>query len=156
MSHDWRNHPKYGLMLEFIELGIKRGWCRETASPSVQSEWSPENPSLGQCAVTTALLHDYLKHEFEIDAEILRGEVTETIGGPVNFGSHYWIRLPDGTEVDMTLTQFPEGTIIPKGELRTLDYLLDSDRAKTARTRERMDLLSEKLDEIFEVLFAIG
>ena len=31
-------------------------WCKESAYPSCQAEWVPNDPSYGQCAITAMLL----------------------------------------------------------------------------------------------------
>ena len=64
-------------------------WCAETALGA----WSPYCPNLNQCAVTALAVQDYF------GGELLRCETTDG-------GSHYWNRLPDGTEVDLTARQF--------------------------------------------------
>ncbi len=69
---------------------IQKAWCRET---SVDPEkWTPDNPAYGQCAVTALVIQDLL------GGDLLRGTV--------NGVSHYWNRLPDGTEIDLTKSQF--------------------------------------------------
>lgn len=69
---------------------IRRGWAADTsASPEL---WTPENPALGQCAVTALVIQDIL------GGHLMRGTV---------FGeSHYWNWLPNETELDLTLEQF--------------------------------------------------
>ena len=135
MNEVWRKQP-YAPYFETIEIMLRRIWCRETASPNCQKSWTPENPAYGQCAVTAASMYHGLGGPAVEGLRIMRAEVE-------GFGSHYWIRLPDGIDVDLTACQFPEGTVIPEGEERTVEYLLDSERAKSARTRERMELLDE-------------
>lgn len=135
MSEAWRAQP-YAPYFETIETMLRRVWCRETASPGCQEAWTPENPAFGQCAVTTASLYHSLGGPRIEGLRIMRAEVE-------GFGSHYWLRLPDGVDVDITACQFPDGTVIPEGEERTIEYVLDSDRAKSARTRERMELFDE-------------
>jgi hypothetical protein len=64
-------------------------WSAETA----KGEWNPKNPSLNQCAITALVVQDYF------GGELLRCLMT-------NGDRHYWNRLPDGTEVDLTEDQF--------------------------------------------------
>ncbi len=33
-------------------------WCAETCAPRMRAEWSPENPTWGQCSVTAFLAQD--------------------------------------------------------------------------------------------------
>ena len=37
---------------------LRSAWCRETAYPSCQQEWVPKDPSYGQCAITSMIVHD--------------------------------------------------------------------------------------------------
>lgn len=114
-----------------------RIWCRETAAPGCQADWHTRHPSYGQCAVTALLLQDSL------GGELMRADVP-------GFGSHYWNRLADGTEIDLTREQFPPGTVVPAGEPAPRSRLLEGERALAARTAERYGLLkrrSEALDE---------
>lgn len=83
-------------------------WSAETsASPD---EWTPENPSRGQCAVVALVIQD------EVGGDLLRS----TVGGE----SHYWNRV-DGGEVDYTLEQFPDGSSYDEPPVvRSRDYVL--------------------------------
>lgn len=141
MRASWRRHPKHGMELRMIEAVLEGAWCRETASPAARKDWTPMNPAWGQCAVTAAALHHWFRGD-GIEVELLRAEIP-------GFGSHYWIRLPDGTEVDMTRDQFPERTVVPPGEPRTIEYLLDSENAARAFTRERFERLVETSEAAF-------
>ncbi len=65
-------------------------WTPETSSDP--SGWSPDNRAWGQCAVTALVVQD------RFGGVLLR---------TVNEGaSHYWNRLPNGDEVDLTRDQF--------------------------------------------------
>lgn len=121
-----------GQKIELAILGprICSVWSRETASPSCQERWSEEVPALGQCAVTALLLQDL------IGGEIVRTEVP-------GFGSYYYNRMLFGN-VDLTKDQFPAGTAIPHGVVVDAAQVLDSESAKTAKTRERFELLKER------------
>lgn len=73
-----------------LTMKLQQCWSAET---SVDPEnWSEENPAWGQCAVTAMVVFQYL------GGQIIRGEYEG--------GSHYWNRLDDGTELDLTLSQF--------------------------------------------------
>lgn len=67
-------------------------WSKETAYPSCQAEWVPEDPSYGQCAITAMLVYDMFGgsiHRIHID------------GG----GTHYFNCI-DGHYIDLTREQF--------------------------------------------------
>lgn len=123
------------LELSVIEPLIRKVWCRESASPSSQNEWSEQNPSWGQCAVTALLVQD-----------IEGGELIRTVVD--GFGSHYYNRLPSGQEIDLTRDQFPEGSIITPGDPADREYVLDSERAAQARSRERYEILKERFHRL--------
>jgi len=74
------------------------------------------------------------------------GELIRTV--VEGFGSHYYNRLPSGQEIDLTDGQFPPGTVIPTGEPVERPYVLDSEKAKRARTAERYRLLKSRFDQI--------
>lgn len=99
--------PGVPVNLTDLELVLQRAWSADTsASPT----WSAECPSAGQCAVTALLLQDYF------GGELLRGVVCGE--------SHYWNRLPDGTEVDLTAQQFAEYRVDTPPEVRDRSYVL--------------------------------
>lgn len=87
---------------------VASAWCRET---SVDPEgWSPANPAWGQCAVTALVVQDLA------GGTLVRSDVEGL--------SHYWNRLADGTEIDLTRSQFPNNVVIGHGDERTRDYVL--------------------------------
>ena len=115
---------------EQLEKLIKESWSIETCYPPLQSKWSAMNPSLGQCAVTSLLLQDYLGGEILYDAN----------------NDHYWNKLSDGKEIDLTRNQFPKGTLFSKGEVIERENLFSA----TAQTRFRYELLQEKASYYLE------
>lgn len=82
-----------------LELAVRHAWCRETSED--RDEWTPENASRGQCAVTSLVIRDLL------GGDILIAEVRRRDGPPVE--RHAWNRLPSGEEVDLTFDQFRAG-----------------------------------------------
>lgn len=87
---------------DVLFAAIEDSWSGET---SASKEWSVENKALGQCAVTACVLHDYL------GGEILNTTATLPDGST---DSHYY-NLIDGEEVDLTRSQFPDGTEFTPG-----------------------------------------
>lgn len=112
-----------------IEKLLLSCWKKETAAPGCQAVWTEQNPAWGQCAVTALLVQN-----------LLGGELIRTAMDP--YGSHYYNRLPDGTEVDLTFCQFPAETVFPPGQPAQRDYVLYSERARSARSEERYRLLA--------------
>lgn len=104
-------------------------WCAETA----KGDWNPNNPSLNQCADTAVVVQDYF------DGDLLRCKMT-------NDDSHYWNRLPDGTEVDLTEDQFQylEAKPLKKDYVvRTREYVLSFPDTAT-----RYNLLKQKVEAL--------
>ncbi|MFY1702820.1 YunG family protein [Micromonospora sp. WMMA1923] len=72
--------------------------------PARRANWRPDNPARGQCGVTALVVQDLL------GGDLILGEVL--VGG-ARTGYHYWNRLPDGRDVDLTAEQFrPEEVIV--------------------------------------------
>lgn len=88
--------------------GIEQAWSENTSA--LPQEWSPENPSRGQCAVTALVVQDL--H----GGELMR----TTVGGE----SHYLNQLPDGVLVDITKEQFHGADYDTPPEPRTRVYVL--------------------------------
>jgi hypothetical protein len=85
------------LTLEVLEAAIRASWSLETCDPTDVPSWTPANPSLGQCAVTSLVVHDLL------GGELLEAEVHHPDGSRQGF--HYWNRLA-GVDIDLTRAQF--------------------------------------------------
>ena len=103
-------------MKEEVKSIIKISWTKETAFPGCQEEWSEQNPSLGQCAVTSLIVNDFFG-----------GKIMRCMCNGI---SHYY-NLINGEIVDLTVDQF-EGQIpnYIESEERTRDYLLSSGDTK--------------------------
>ena len=89
------------LSLDAITAALRAAWSSHT---SADAGWSRENPAAGQCAVTALVLQDYL------GGTIMRNEIN---GHP-----NYFLRLDDGTEIDLAREQFGEIRDITEGEPR--------------------------------------
>ena len=61
-------------------------------------QWNINNPARGQCAVTALVIQDYLAGDI-IKCDVIGDE-----------DSHFFNKLPDGEIVDLTRSQFAEGT----------------------------------------------
>ncbi|WP_426503949.1 YunG family protein [Dactylosporangium sp. McL0621] len=85
---------------------LLRSWGPETCDPSDLADWHPGNPSRGQCGATALVVREVL------GGDLLLGRVT---AGGAQAGHHYWNRLPDGTELDLTRDQFRPGELVGPG-----------------------------------------
>lgn len=117
MNYDWRPI-------------LEKCWGPDT---SATPEWPQDCPSNGQCAVTALVLQDY--------------EGGHLIRVRTLSGSHYYNRLADGTDADLTRDQFgPREEFGPPQE-RTRAYLLSN--PDTAR---RYWLLRGRVDSELEAI----
>jgi hypothetical protein len=122
---------------ELQELLRKYCWSRETTSD--REYWTPENPAWYQCGPTAVLVKDLY------GGEILMGEVI--IKDPECIRKrqplpHFWNRLPDGKEIDLTREQFPPWTRITEGKPISESLLL-----KIPILRQKYDILRKKVEE---------
>jgi hypothetical protein len=85
------------LTLGAVEAAIRASWSIETCDPIDVPNWTPDNPSRGQCAVTALVVRDL------IGGQLLEAEVRYPDG--TRQGFHYWNRLA-GFDVDLTREQF--------------------------------------------------
>jgi hypothetical protein len=89
----------HGPGLAALRRELERHWCSDTAF--WPEEWTPDHPSVGQCAVTSMLVFDRFG-----------GEILRTVNQGV---LHYW-NLVDGVEVDLTRDQLktwaPEDEVV--------------------------------------------
>jgi len=110
---------------------LRECWCKETAYPSCQAEWVPNDPSYGQCAITAMLVYDMF------GGTIHRIRVS---GG----GTHYFNKI-NGQYLDLTIEQFDLYNIPVNYEPNE-----EMDRkycGKNADTQKRFELLIKRISE---------
>jgi hypothetical protein len=90
-----------------LEQAVRDSWSLDTADED--DGWTPENPSRGQCDVTTLVVHDLVGGDLLAADVYLDGERIE---------AHMWNRLVSGIDVDLTRDQFRRGEVI--GEPRVI------------------------------------
>jgi hypothetical protein len=56
-----------------LEAAVRAAWALDTCDPVDAADWSPANPSRGQCGSTALIIHDVLGGELLI-AEVVRGD----------------------------------------------------------------------------------
>ena len=89
-----------------VTSALRDSWCKETCYPPMKETWSKDVPEMGQCAVTAMVVQDYRGGDI-ICCEHMH---------------HYWNRLPDGREIDLTRSQFPsdmkicEDAVVPRSK----------------------------------------
>jgi len=120
------------MKIRLIYEALKKSWSKETSYPSTQKDWSDKNPAFGQCAVTVLVVQDYF-------------------GGEILYCkhyNHYWNRLPNRREIDLTRSQF-ENKVTPCADtIVSREYILKSESAKKAITSERYILLKKRVGKI--------
>lgn len=67
-------------------------WAADTCAPRMRGDWTPENPTLGQCSITAFLMQD-----------IYGGDV---FGVPLPDGAFHCFNAADGCVFDLTSEQF--------------------------------------------------
>jgi hypothetical protein len=118
-----------------LEDAIRGAWSLDTADED--NDWTVENPSCGQCDITTLVVHDLL------GGDVLGADVF--LDG-VRVEAHMWNRLPSGLEVDLTREQFRAGQVI--GEPRVGNRPATFDPAHPRYHRyEKYLVLSERVRE---------
>ena len=96
---------------------IEKSWSKETCYPMSCDDWSIDNPSLGQCAITALVVNDFLG-----------GKIMRCMCGDI---SHYY-NIVNGEIVDLTREQF--NGLIPDYDNsieRTREYILSNEDTKS-------------------------
>lgn len=102
-------------------------WSIETCTPRFRPNWSPENPTLGQCAITSFLVQD-----------LMGGEV---YGVPLEDGGYHCFNTAEGHTFDLTSEQFRGRPVNYASAVLQSREVQFADRGKF----ERYLLLKEKL-----------
>ncbi len=95
-----------------VEAALRASWSKATSDDP--DEWTPGNPTRGQCAVSALVIQHYFGGEVLI-APVIAG------GGSDEY--HCWNRLPSGEVVDFTTDQF--GPNFAAGEPVDLTPIVD-------------------------------
>lgn len=83
-----------------VEQALRASWTMETSDDP--ENWSPENPALGQCAVSALVIRALFGGDIVI-ATVLDRDGERTPDG------HAWNVLPSGEQVDFSFDQFLDG-----------------------------------------------
>ena len=78
-------------------------WGPDTCYPDHREEWTSENPGRDQCGMTALVVQDVLGGDLVLAQVHVDG---------AQVGYHYWNRLPDGTDLDLTADQFGPGEVV--------------------------------------------
>lgn len=104
-------------------------WCAQTCAPRMRTDWSPENPTLGQCSITSFLVQD-----------ILGGDVWGIL---LPDGGYHCFNEADGSVFDLTSGQFG-GKALDYSQ-RVLQYR--DEHFENEDKRSRYELLKKLFEE---------
>lgn len=117
--------------LDQVTHALRESWSAETCDPVDLPLWTSANTSRGQCGATALVVNDLL------GGDLMLAEVHLPDGS--RQGVHYWNRLPDGSEVDLTRQQFRAGEIVHEGRVVTRPS------GPPRRCQEQYELLRERV-----------
>lgn len=120
-------------MEELYEI-LKKSWSKDTCFPSGRNTWSSDNPSYGQCAITSIVVQD-----------LCGGKIMKCMCDEV---SHYYNEI-DGKIIDYTKDQFKNIPNYELGEERTKKYLLSNEDTK----KRYMILLKKVYNNLIDYSF---
>ncbi len=89
------------MKLDLLSRAVRLACAHETSADP--NGWTLENPLWGHCVVVALVVQDHC------GGQLLRSTLEGT--SFAHLRSHYWNRLPDGIEADLTREQF--GAICP-------------------------------------------
>jgi len=107
-ERDKRTDP-LPITLELLRPMLRAGWGADTCDPHDLHDWHPGNAARGQCGPTALIVQDLL------GGELILGEV---FAADAKVGYHYWNRLPDGHDVDLTADQFYPQEVVVGGQVQ--------------------------------------
>lgn len=116
---------------------IRRAWSRETCYPPMADNWTPENPSYGQCAVSALMIQTLAGGEILFNERL----------------NHFWNRI-HGIELDITRDQFAVGIDLTPAYPANRSDMLFSEAARQMQTPKRFEVLYDRAytHELWEIL----
>ena len=125
-----RIYPQELMQSLLISAALNASWEKDTSYPDDANRWTEDEPSIGQCAVTSLVVQKYT-------------------GGTIHRNSkfkHYWNQLPSGAFVDFTRDQFKtKEQIESEGTVKRKD-LLKGYKANSAMTEKRYRILLNRVE----------
>ena len=118
--------------IEILKKAVEQAWAEDTCYPGSLDQWSRENPSVGQSAITALVVQDYF------GGEILHCDLY----------NHDWNLVPGMGELDLARECFPEGTEVCVEEKRTREILLTSPKTVAAGTPGRYALFKSRVQDL--------
>ena len=106
---------------------LLQSWCAETCAPRMRNDWTPENPTLGQCSITAFLAQD-----------LFGGRV---YGIPLEEGGFHCYNMVGDCIFDLTAEQFGGRKLLYENNPEQFREIHFSKEEK----RERYELLKQRL-----------
>jgi hypothetical protein len=113
-----------------VEQALRASWSMETSDDP--EGWTPENPALGQCAVSALVIRALYGGDIVI-ATVLDRDGERTPDG------HAWNVLPSGEQVDFAFDQFLDGEQL--GPEIVTEPVIDGDPRRAHLLAERVSRL---------------
>lgn len=113
-----------------LVAAIRSSWSQATSADS--NIWTTDNPSRGQCDVTSLVVLEYLGGDLQLARVYLDGKHVE---------HHYWNQLSDHEEMDLTRGQFPDDYVIAEPDRVSQDFIRTNYPTIRQELRERHDRL---------------
>ena len=114
---------------------LKSIWSADTCAPRMRKDWSPENPTLGQCSITAFLMQD-----------IYGGKV---LGVPLPDGNYHCFNVVGDCVFDLTSEQFQgvslEYTNCPE-QSRETHFTKEEKRLRYELLKQRLLSDDEQID----------
>lgn len=132
-----RDSPRMPIRtFEELADAIAASWSRETcfASDEFMSGGVLGDPSRGQCGPTSLIIQDWFGGSLLVTDVFTNGE---------RIGAHYWNRLPDSREVDLTRHQFR-----PEESLGEAQVTTRSPGQEPAKGLEQYRLLKSRVSDL--------
>ena len=106
---------------------LTTAWDKNTCHPAYTDKWSEANPATGQCLVTALVIQDELGGDI-YDCKVGR--------------SRHFYNVVNGETIDLTFSQFPEGSKITDSRIRDRKQLLAN-----KETKQRYELLKSRIGD---------
>ena len=113
---------------------LLRVWCADTCAPRMRAEWSPDNPTWGQCSITAFLAQD-----------IFGGQV---FGVPLEDGNVHCFNRVGDCEFDLTSEQFDSVVL---DYANSTEQFRENHFAKTEK-KLRSEFLKAQLESLVDKL----
>ena len=121
--------------IDLLLNALAASWANDSCFDA--SEWSSDNPALGQCVSSSLVVQDYM------GGDLRRYDITLPDG---THEKHYCNLLEDGTEVDTTRKQYTFPVILSIDPVNLKGYRTVRDkRLAEAETRRKYELLRNRV-----------